>query len=313
MEAQTATGYIALNNRFAFSSLFSAVQEETSEAATELMPNRLLHKDCHLHYWLSGPRMAPLVVCIHAEGADHHSFDALAQRLARSYRVLTWDMRGHGQSKSDRLFSLEQAVDDLQVILRREGYSSGILIGMSVGGLVAQHYAQRFSDSVLGLALLSCRPLNRPLSSSSRFFGLLSAYFLRMMPYWFVLAQMPAHFSIRPEVQKYMAEAMQESGKEQFLAAWQVTTQATVIEVDRTLPQPLLVALGAYDRPQWLGQTTALWSQASPGMRIVSVPGAGHTVMQDNPAFSYQMLSDFCGQCVRERRHSLIDSSLSDV
>ncbi|HRJ43524.1 MAG: alpha/beta hydrolase [Caldilineaceae bacterium] len=293
-----------MKNRFVFPSALYTDREGVSLASLEQLPYRLLHEGCHLHYWISGPALAPLVVCIHSEGSDHRSFDAQVQRLSRSYRVLTMDLRGHGLSKSVQLFSLEQAVDDIHAILSQEGFTNGILIGASVGGLIAQHFAQRFPDFVLGLALLSCRPLNGQLSPTSHFLGKLGRRLLRMMPYWFILARMPAQFSLRPEVQEYTAEAMQECGKEHFLAAWQANFPESEIGSAPQFSQPLLVALGAYDRSQWLAQSTAQWTAANPAIRIVSVPGAGHSLLQDNPSFTCQILVDFCSLCLRERRHT---------
>ncbi|RLT35344.1 MAG: alpha/beta hydrolase [Chloroflexi bacterium] len=262
----------------------------------------LLHKGSELHYWVSGPPSAPLVVLTHGEGANHHSFDAQVQALARTYRVLTWDIRGHGQSKSQQLFTLEQAVDDLRAILAHEGYTNALFVGTSVGSLIAQLFAYLFPDSVYGLALLSSTPLNTISPSWNRFFDQLSTSLLHALPYWFIMAQMPAYLSVRPEVQKYTIEAMKESGREHFLAAWQAGVDITAIPRNRKLPQPLLVAFGAYDRPQWISRATTLWAQSNPGIRIDNVPGAGHSLNQDNPAYTNKMLEDFARQCMRERR-----------
>ena len=293
-----------MKNRFVFPILRN-VDNEDAASIVESAAHLLFHKGSELHYWVSGPPSAPVVVLTHGEGANHHSFDAQVQALARSYRVLTWDIRGHGQSKSEQLFTLEQAVDDLHAILIYEGCTSALLVGVSVGGLIAQLFAYRFPDFVHGLALLSSTPLNAAVPSWNRFFDQLSTSLLHALPYWFIMAQMPAYLSTRPEVQKYTIEAMKESGREHFLAAWQANAQISAIPLNQKLSQPLLVSIGAYDRPQWMTRATALWSQSNPGVRIVTVPGAGHSVTQDNPAYVNKMLEDFLRQCVRERRQPL--------
>ena len=50
---------------------------------------------CQIHYWLAGAPDAPLVALRHAALTDHSFFAALVPR----YRVLTWDVRGHGASR----------------------------------------------------------------------------------------------------------------------------------------------------------------------------------------------------------------------
>ena len=292
-----------MQNRF-FPTLHTIDAGDAAVSMVDPAAHRLHYKGCQLHYWLSGALTAPLVVLTHSEGANHHSFDEQLQTLARSYRVLTWDIRGHGQSKSDQHFTLEQAVDDLRSILANEGYTNAVFVGVSAGGLIAQLFAYRFPDFVRGLALLSCVPINAAETSANRFFGKLSTGLLSVLPYWFIMAQMPGYISVRPEVQKYTVEAMKESGKEQFLAAWQSKTQTLAIESTGDLPHPLLIACGAYDRPGWLTYATSLWEQSNPGVRIVTVPGAGHSLLQDNPSYTNKMLDDFLRQCLREKRQS---------
>jgi 3-oxoadipate enol-lactonase len=293
-----------MKERLAFSFTPPPANSNTLSPSVESTPFRLQHNGCQLHYWMTGPLDAPLVVLTHGEGANHHSFDAQVQILAQSCRVLAWDIRGHGKSVSDQPFSLEMAVDDLHAILTHEEYSQAILVGLSAGGTITQRFAQRFPEAVLGIALLSCIPIQAVDSTTHRFFGRLTVGLVRSLPYWFIRAQMPAYCSIRPEVQKYVAEAMAESGAENFLAAWQIHQVGIETDSAEFPKQPLLVALGAYDTPGWVARATALWAQADPTVRPVIVPGAGHALVQDNPAYCNKMLEDFLYQCIRANRHA---------
>jgi len=292
-----------MKERLAFSFTPPADNENTLSAIEESTPFRLQHNGCQLHYWMTGPLDAPLVVLTHGEGANHHSFDAQVQILARSCRVLAWDIRGHGKSVSDQPFSLDMAVDDLHAILTHQGYCQAILVGLSAGGTITQRFAHCFPEMVLGIALLSCTPLQSADSATYRLFGRLAIGLVRSLPYWFIRAQMPAYFSIRPEVQKYTAEAMAESGPENFLAAWRIHQEGIQTASTGFPKQPLLVALGAYDTQGWVARAKALWAQAEPTVQPVVVPGAGHALVQDNPAFSRKMLDDFVYQCIRANRY----------
>lgn len=291
-----------MKNRFAFSPLSSTTSSDTLSVTVESTLFLLQHNGCQLHYWMAGPLEAPLVVLTHGEGANHHSFDHQLQTLARSYRVLAWDFRGHGKSVSAQPFSLELAVDDLRAILTHEGYAQALFVGLSAGGTLTQLFAHRFPEAVQGMALLSCTPIQAVDSTANRLLGRFTFGLLRTLPYWFIRAQMPAYLSIRSEVQAYTAEAMKESGQENFLAAWQTHEEGVWMESTQCPTQPLLVALGAYDKPGWVARATALWQQAKPDIRPVVVPGAGHALVQDNPAYSTKMLDDFLRQCVRANR-----------
>ncbi|MGB5047408.1 MAG: alpha/beta hydrolase [Caldilineaceae bacterium] len=293
-----------MRNRFVFSSASSAGTGEPLAAVVEQTPSIFFYNQCQLHYWLSGPTTAPLVVLTHGEGGSHHIFDSQVQSLARSYRVLTWDIRGHGASQSALPFELNRAVDDLQALLQHTGYTEAIFVGVSAGGILTQLFERRFPHAVQGMALISCNPLGAASSPAARFRYQLTSSLLHLLPYWFVLAQIPAYLSTRPEVQKYAVESMKKSGRENFLAAWQACENMdTQVGMQRPR-QALLIALGAYDRPGWHTRARQLWAQVAPDIRPVSVPGASHAVTQDNPAYVTKMLEDFLRQCVRAKRIS---------
>jgi pimeloyl-ACP methyl ester carboxylesterase len=51
-----------------------------------------------IFYELTGDSGEPLVL-VHGSWIDHHNWDAVVPSLARSFRVLTYDRRGHSQSE----------------------------------------------------------------------------------------------------------------------------------------------------------------------------------------------------------------------
>ena len=60
----------------------------------------VLERQCApLHFWIEGPEDRPLVICIHGATIDHRMFAAQISALTPKYRVLTWDVRGHGRSR----------------------------------------------------------------------------------------------------------------------------------------------------------------------------------------------------------------------
>ena len=87
----------------------------------------ILERDgCPIHYWLSGPVHRPLVVLTHGATVDHHTFDVQIPVLSQDYRVLTWDVRGHGLSQPiGKAFSIRAAVEDLLAILAQLGEQEG--------------------------------------------------------------------------------------------------------------------------------------------------------------------------------------------
>ena len=74
---------------------------------------------CPIHYWLHEDASLPTVVLTHGAGCDHKMFDAQLPALDGKYRVLTWDVRGHGLSRpiGDASFTLDLVAEDLAAIL----------------------------------------------------------------------------------------------------------------------------------------------------------------------------------------------------
>jgi 3-oxoadipate enol-lactonase len=98
-----------------------------------------------VHYRDEGPREAPALVLINALGSDLRIWDEVAQRLTREFRVIRYDKRGHGLSETgpDRADMADYA-RDLGGLLDALGLAQATVVGLSIGGLIAQElYRQR--------------------------------------------------------------------------------------------------------------------------------------------------------------------------
>lgn len=76
--------------------------------------------------------------------------------LDRGYRVVVPDPRGTGASDAPwPPYSMGQLAGDVDAVMEDAGLSSGIVVGVSFGGMVAQHVALEHADRVDGLMLVS--------------------------------------------------------------------------------------------------------------------------------------------------------------
>ncbi|MCP4711091.1 MAG: alpha/beta hydrolase [Planctomycetes bacterium] len=93
-------------------------------------PHVITRQGCPIHYWLSGPPGKQLIVFTHGVVMDHTIFEHQANAFSKSYRVLTWDVRGHGLSRPmGDDFSINQATDDLIAILNQINCPPATLVG----------------------------------------------------------------------------------------------------------------------------------------------------------------------------------------
>ncbi|CAG7924915.1 unnamed protein product [Penicillium olsonii] len=115
-----------------------------------------------LAYRLIGPEDAPLMITLHGgRGFGDHKSDFKAYSpLSSSYRVLSFDFRGHGQSSQTEPFTFHQLVEDIESI--RHHFSGPdrpcIVCGGSFGGFLAQQYAITYPDQVSHLILRGTAP-----------------------------------------------------------------------------------------------------------------------------------------------------------
>jgi 3-oxoadipate enol-lactonase len=95
------------------------------------------------------------VVLLHGWGATVDlNFFRTYDDLAKKYRVVAFDMRGHGRGLRPRaFFRLEDCADDVIAVADALGIAQVIPIGYSMGGVVAQLVAHRHPTRVAGLVL----------------------------------------------------------------------------------------------------------------------------------------------------------------
>ena len=121
---------------------------------------------CSIHYWLGGPEDKPLVVMQHGASMDHRMFAEQAKALLPAYRVLLWDMRGHGRKSQPFSgdFSLKICVMDLLGILDELAVQKVILLGQSLGGYVAQMVYEEKPELVQAMIMIDTTPISKAYS-----------------------------------------------------------------------------------------------------------------------------------------------------
>jgi 3-oxoadipate enol-lactonase len=102
-----------------------------------------------------GPAGAPTLVLLHGVTLDAElNWSAALPALARQFRVLALDLRGHGGGLPARVpYRLEECADDAAAVVRALGAGPIIPVGYSMGGMVAQVFWHRHRELTAGLVL----------------------------------------------------------------------------------------------------------------------------------------------------------------
>jgi pimeloyl-ACP methyl ester carboxylesterase len=91
----------------------------------------------------------PDVLLIHGGGRNVHDWDEVVRHLS-GMRVAAMDLRGHGESSVVEEWSWDGAVADVRAVVDDLGMKHPIVVGHSLGGMVASEFAAR-SDDVAGV------------------------------------------------------------------------------------------------------------------------------------------------------------------
>jgi len=113
-----------------------------------------------INYEVSGE--GPVVLLTHGYSASAAMWAKNVPDIAAAgYRVVAWDMRGHGKSASPddpSLYSAELTVGDMDAILDAVGAETAVIAGMSLGGHMSLAYHLAHRDRVRALMLIDTGP-----------------------------------------------------------------------------------------------------------------------------------------------------------
>ena len=114
----------------------------------------------NIHYELTGKPDAPVVVLSHSLASSMVMWEPQLEVLEPFFRVLRYDMRGHGSSDVVKgAYSLEMLGDDVVGLLDALEISKAHFMGLSIGGMIGQGLAIEHADRLLSLILCDTAPI----------------------------------------------------------------------------------------------------------------------------------------------------------
>lgn len=97
----------------------------------------------------------PPLVFLHPWAGDRSFFAGQVERFSPSHRCVAVDLRGHGGSSAPADgYAMAELADDVAWLCRELGVTRAVLVGHSMGGIVAVHVAARHPQLAAGVVLL---------------------------------------------------------------------------------------------------------------------------------------------------------------
>ena len=246
-----------------------------------------------LHRTGNGP---PLVM-LHCLGMTHHLWDCLGG-MADKYTLISYDLPGHGETPLPAApYGVEELAAQLAGVLRRAGIARAHIMGISLGGLVAQCFAATEPGMTDRLVLCDTTPRY---TDEARAMWVVRAAAARkdgaasLLPMiekiWFT----PGFVAAEPPAVKLVRDTFRDCPGEGYALACEALGAADLRDLAPRIKAPTLVLYGAdegeafRDAGKWLGANIA-------GARVEVIPSAGHASVLEQPVRIETLLRAFLG------------------
>lgn len=244
-----------------------------------------------MHREGSGP---PLVL-IHCLGVDHRFWD-FARPLAADFTLWRYDLPGHGTTPvPEQGYGIDDLSAQLVELFAIHRIGRAHVAGISLGGLIAQHFAATHPELTDRLVLIDTTPryvddmraMWAVRAAGARQAGVASLID-GLLPIWFS----PAAIAANAEGVRYVREALARCPGEGYALACEALAVADVSEQAAAIAAPTMVICGNNDIPSFLD--AACWLAATVnGARLEWIPGTRHASVLERPDIAVERMQGF--------------------
>jgi 3-oxoadipate enol-lactonase len=247
-----------------------------------------------LAYRIDGEPGQPVLVLANSIGTTLHMWDGQIAELARHYRVIRYDMRGHGASDVPAgAYSLDRLGGDVVELMDELQVARAHFLGLSLGGFVGQWLGVHVPDRIDRLILANTAAYLGPASQwDAAIRTVEQAPDMREIAEMFLRNWFPASYLAdeTPVVSEFRSMLL--ATKRHGLAgAWAVVRDADLRRTIALIPRPTLVIAGRYDTVTAASHGEAI-AATIPGARLVVLPSV-HLSNVEHPVEFMEAVRDF--------------------
>lgn len=244
------------------------------------------------------------LVFLHAFPLNRTMWMEQENALSVRFRVITIDLRGHGESDAPLWhYSLNQAADDVRGLLDYLSIRQAVLVGLSMGGYILFAFYRKYAERVKGLVLADTRAqADTDEGKQARFEMAQIAYKQgaiaiadRMLP----KLLSPATIEARPELVervRTMIEGNHVSGIAGDLMAMAERPDSTPLLKQMTCPAQIIVGEQDLPTPPF---DARLMADRIPNGHLAIIPGAAHLSNLEQPDLFNETVRSFVANVAR--------------
>lgn len=244
--------------------------------------------EVRLAVWLDGPPDAPVVALGHSIGTNHGVWDRQIPALRDRFRVLRFDLRGHGvpgaQSPAPRgPYTIAELGTDVLAMLNSCDLDQVAFCGVSLGGMVGMWLAANAPDRISRLVLCCTSAYLQPASlwtgraAVARSEGMASLT-EQVVARWFT----PAFIRREPGAAAAVSDMLKNTDPEGYAGCAEAIAAMDLRPLLPGITAPTLVIAGSEDpaTPPWHGAQIA---RAIPGAALTVIRGTSHLACYETP------------------------------
>ncbi|MGQ0695911.1 MAG: alpha/beta fold hydrolase [Nitrospiraceae bacterium] len=246
-----------------------------------------------------GDRGAGLpIVFLHAFPLNRTMWRAQDEALSSKFRIITIDLRGHGESDAPPgHHTLDQAAEDVRTLLDHLAIKQAVLVGLSMGGYILFAFYRKYADRVKGLVLADTRAQADTVEGKEGRFQMAqvavqkgsSAIADIMIP----KLLSPATIQTKPEIVQ-MVRTMIEGNRVSAIAAdlMAMAERPESLSLLSQITCPTQVIVGELDQATPLSDAK-LMADRIPSARLAIIPNAAHLANFEQPEAFNQIVAAF--------------------
>ncbi|HET7340923.1 MAG TPA: alpha/beta hydrolase [Methylomirabilota bacterium] len=228
----------------------------------------------------------PTLLLSHGYGATRHMWDA-QHRALPGWRVISWDMRGHGETESPadpRQYSAALTVADMRALLQHVGAERAVIGGLSLGGYVSLAFAIAHPEMTSALVICDSGPGYR--NAEAR-----AAWNARAQERAAALEAKGLDALGRRSAETQQAVHRSAQGLAHAARGMLAQEGSQVIDALGGIRVPTLIIVGDQDQP--FVAPSEYMAKKIAGSRLAVIPGAGHSSNLDQPEAFNRALREF--------------------
>ncbi|MGW0122686.1 bifunctional 3-oxoadipate enol-lactonase/4-carboxymuconolactone decarboxylase PcaDC [Streptomyces sp. NPDC003327] len=258
-----------------------------------------------LQYRTDGPEDAPVLVMGPSLGTTWHMWDRQIPELTRDWRVVRFDLPGHGGAPAQPFTSVAELGDRLLATLDGLGIQRFGYAGCSLGGAVGLDLALRAPHRVASLALVATSPRFGTADEFRQRGVIVRTNGLEPMArtapeQWFT----PMFAGAQPAIVDWAVQMVRTTDPACYVAACEALAVFDVREALGSIGIPALVLVGSEDQVTGPAEARTLVAGISDA-RLAVVPGASHLAPVEQPAAVTELLTEHFAGTAAEGSGSL--------